>query len=162
MREEPESVAVDPEEDVPVHRLEYSVRTRATIDQCWQAYTDWQNWHRFHPSYGKRQWTDGEPWTVGSRLAIEITSPIHFNVVHVITRYSPKECIAWIDHSGFITIEQWVYFRKHPDGGTLIETWADLVGPSTFKGMLAMPLFRSFTRKWYDEFAHYCDTLPIT
>lgn len=142
-----------------MHRVEYSVHTQAPPELCWQVYVDWQRWPLFHPSYGKMQWTTGRAWERGSRLSIEIVHPVRLLVEHVITAFVPGERIAWIDHSGFITIEQWVFFRKDADGGTRVETWADLVGPATVKGVLALPLFKQFTKKWYNEFAGYCDRL---
>ncbi len=142
-----------------VHRVEYSVTSIASLESCWEAYVDWRNWPKFHPSYGRMEWVQGRPWERGSKLEIEITQPIRFVVEHRITTFVPRQRIAWIDHSGFITIEQWVYFHAIPEGGTRIETWADLVGPPTIKGVLALPLFKQFTKQWYNEFAAYCDGL---
>ncbi len=141
------------------HRVEHSVATAASPELCWQTYIDWNNWPKFHNSYGEMRWIKGAPWTVGSELDIEITTPVNFHVRHVITSVAAGDHIAWIDHSGFITIEQWVFFRAQPEGGTLVETWADLVGGSTIKGILALPLFKVFTERWYGEFGKYCDRL---
>ena len=141
------------------HRVEYSVATQASVELCWETYIDWRNWPKFHPSYGNMEWSSGRPWDRGSRLSIEIVSPVHIQVEHVITAFVPRDRIAWIDHAGYITVEQWVFFRKRSEGGSTIETWADLVGPATIKGALALPIFKQFTKKWYNEFALYCDGL---
>jgi Polyketide cyclase / dehydrase and lipid transport len=141
------------------HRVEYSVTSKAAVDVCWAVYIDWQNWPLFHPVYGKLEWTHGKPWERGSRLSIEITSPIRFDVEHVIIKFVPKQRIAWLDHSGFITIEQWASFTAVEGGGTRIDTWADIVGPPTFKGLVTLPLFKQFTKKWYNQFAEFCDRL---
>ena len=138
------------------HRVEYSVVTSAPLELCWQVYIDWKNWPRFHSGYGHLEWTKGEPWQRGSRLSIEMIFPIPLHVEHIITAFVPGEHIAWLDHAALITIEQWVNFKHAPEGGTRIDTWADLVGPSTIKGLLAIPLFKQFTKKWYNEFADYC------
>jgi hypothetical protein len=145
--------------DMGFHRIEYSVSSNAPLDLCWNTYVDWTNWPLFHPAYGRIEWTQGKPWERASHLSIEITHPIHINVEHVIIKFVPKQRIAWLDHSGFITIEQWVNFAPRIDGGTKIETWADIVGPATIKGMVALPLIKQFTKKWYNEFADFCDRL---
>jgi hypothetical protein len=145
-----------------LHRVEYVVNSNASLELCWNTYIDWENWPLFHPSYGRLQWTSGKPWERGSHLSIEITQPIHINVEHVIIKFVPKQRIAWLDHSGFVTVEQWVNFVPRIDGGTRIETWADIVGPPTIKDILILPVFKQFTKKWYNEFVSYCDRMAAT
>jgi hypothetical protein len=148
-----------PPQSGALHRVEYSVVSSAPIELCWKIYVDWKNWPLFHSGYGRIAWTKGDPWQRGSHLSIEMIYPIPLNVEHVITAFVPGEYIAWLDHAAFITIEQSVYFKNAPEGGTRIDTWADLVGPKTVKGYLAIPLFKQFTKKWYTEFAEYCTRL---
>ena len=145
-----------------VHRVEYALNSLASLELCWNIYVDWNNWPKFHHAYGKLSWTKGIPWERGSTLSIEITQPIHINVEHIILKFVPMQRIAWIDHSGFVTVEQWVNFTPIPEGGTRVATWADIVGPPTIKDMLTLPLFKQFTKKWYNEFVSYCDGLAIS
>jgi hypothetical protein len=145
-----------------VHRVEYALNSIAPLELCWDVYVDWNNWPMFHPAYGRLAWTAGKPWERGSRLSIEIKQPIHLEVEHVIIKFVPKQRIAWLDHSGFVTVEQWVSFTPDHDGGTRVQTWADIVGPPTIKDVLILPLFKQFTKKWYNEFVDHCDRLAIS
>lgn len=144
------------------HRVEYAVTSIAPVDLCWDTYVDWRNWPKFHSWYGKIEWKSGQPWTRGSHLSIEITTPIHLDIEHVIIKFVPKQRIAWLDHTGFVTVEQWVSFTATAENGTRVETWADIVGPPTIKGLLTLPLFKQFTKKWYNRYAEYCDQMAMT
>src|SRR5262249_50253887 len=112
-------------------RVEYSAETRADRALTWRVFSDWRRWRRFSDFYGDIRWLNGEPWTVGSRLRIELVRPVRTTVDHVITACSPGECVAWIDHFCGNTMEQWVFFKPREEGGTCVQTWAEATGSAT-------------------------------
>src|SRR5258707_9478083 len=143
-----------------MQRLEYTVLTRANRELAWKVFSDWRLWRRFSDIYGDIQWLKGEPWTPGSRLKIEMVTPVRTVIDHVITVCSPPESVAWIDHALSYSMEQWVTFHPLAGGGTRIHTWIDIVGStSDVAGCDVRDFLRDFTRKWYDSFGATCDQM---
>lgn len=138
-------------------RLEYAAVTQADPALAWKIFSDWRHWSRFSDFYGHIRWLSGEPWTVGSRLQIELVRPVRTTVDHVITVCSPPECVAWIDHFKGYTMEQWVLFEALAQGGTRVRTWAELVGPTITEGVPVREIIKSFIELWYSRFCSECD-----
>src|SRR6202789_4164118 len=63
-----------------MHRFEYVVSTKATPALTWEVYTNWKMWHTFANIYGRMHWQHGEPWSIGSRMEIEILKPTKVGV----------------------------------------------------------------------------------
>ncbi|HJX85334.1 MAG TPA: hypothetical protein VJ723_13420 [Candidatus Angelobacter sp.] len=143
-----------------MQRLEYTVVTRADRELAWKVFSDWRLWRRFSDIYGNIQWLKGEPWMPGSRLKIEVVTPVRTVVDHVITVCSPAESVAWIDHALCYSMEQWVTFHPLVGGGTRVHTWIDIVGSAPdVSGCDVRDFLGGFTRKWYDSFGVTCDQL---
>jgi hypothetical protein len=139
-------------------RVEYTASTRADRNLAWKFFSDWRLWRKFSDVYGDICWIAGDPWSVGSRLRIEIVRPVKTTVDHVITVCRPGECVAWIDHFLGNTMEQWVVFEPHPEGGTVVQTWAELAGPTTEMGGLPIrEVLKGFIGPWYERFCRECD-----
>jgi hypothetical protein len=141
-------------------RVEYSAETRADRALTWRIFSDWRRWQRFSDFYGDIRWLSGKPWAVGSRLRIELVRPVKTTVDHVITVCSPGECVAWIDHALGNTMEQWVTFKPRVEGGTRVETWAEVAGwASTIAGWPIRSVLKSFIELWYSRFCRECDAM---
>jgi hypothetical protein len=141
-------------------RVEFSAATRAGRALAWQVFSDWRRWQRFSDFYGDIRWLTGRPWSVGSRLRIELVRPVKTTVDHVITVCSPGECVAWIDHALGNTMEQWVILEPREDGGTSVQTWAEVAGwASTIAGVPIRCILKSFIELWYSRFCRECDAL---
>lgn len=139
-------------------RVEYSAETRADCVLAWRVFSDWRRWQRFSDYYGEIRWLNGKPWAVGSRLRIELVRPVRATVDHVITICSPGECVAWIDHALGNTMEQWVVFEPREEGGTCVQTWAEVAGSaSTIAGLPVRNVLKSFIELWYSRFCRECD-----
>lgn len=139
-------------------RVEYAAFTHADPVLAWQIFSDYRQWRKFSDFYGDIRWIAGEPWAVGSRLRIDLVRPVKTTVDHVITVCRPCECVAWIDHALGDTMEQWVVFEPHPDGGTRVHTWAELAGPtSEVAGRPVRELLKEFIELWYERFCRECD-----
>jgi hypothetical protein len=140
--------------------LEYTGFTRADRAVAWKLFSDFRFWPGFSDIYGDIRWSQGKPWTPGSRLRIEIVRPVKAVVDHVITICSPAEQVAWIDHFLGNTMVQWVTFEALPDGRTRVHTWAEITGSTrTIAGHNCSDLLRNFIRTWYDSFCAACDRL---
>jgi hypothetical protein len=140
--------------------LEYTGFTKADRALVWNLFSDFRFWHGFSDVYGDIRWSQGKPWTAGSRMRIEIVRPLKVVVDHVITICSPGEQVAWIDHFLGNTMVQWVTFESIPDGRTRVHTWAEITGSTrTIAGHNCSDLVRNFIRTWYDSFCATCDRL---
>ena len=139
-------------------RLEHIATTKADSMLAWKLFSNWKLWPRFSDIYGDIEWLSGKPWSIGSRLKIDIVKPIRTSVDHVITVCSPGECVAWIDHFLGHTMEQWVLFEPLVDGGTQVRTWAELLGtPVTVTQQPIAAEVKNFIERWYNRFCAECD-----
>lgn len=139
-------------------RVEYAGVTRANPNLAWKLFSDFRRWRRFSDIYGEIRWVSGAPWSVGSRLRIDLVRPVRTTVDHVIIACSPGERVGWIDHAFSNTMEQWVAFQPRAEGGTLVETWAEMVGPAvTLGGRPVRKLLKTFIELWYSRFCRECD-----
>jgi hypothetical protein len=139
-------------------RFEYSVTTKAPPWQAWEVFSNWKLWPQFSELYSEIRWTTGEPWQEGSRLSIKAATPIGVTLDHVILLCVPGEKVAWIDHALGTTMEQWVFFKTGPDGGTQVRTWAEFTGMiPLIVGRRMKDVLLEFTRTWYDRYAVECD-----
>lgn len=139
-------------------RFEYAIITNASPTVAWQVFSDWNLWPKFSDHYGDIRWTKGEPWQEGSRLSIKAIKPVSVTLDHVITLCVPGEKVAWIDHALGTTMEQWVFFESHPDGGTRVRTWAEFTGLiPLIAGRRIKDVLLAFTRTWYTRYAAECD-----
>ncbi len=100
-----------------MHTFEYAVTTKATPSLAWEVYTNWKMWHTFANIYGRLHWQHGEPWSIGSRMEIEILKPVKVVVDHLIVNCRHGRELGWIDRALGITLHQWVEFEEHPSGG---------------------------------------------
>jgi len=141
-------------------RFEYSVITTADPALAWRVFSDCTLWPKFSELYHEIRWSKGEPWHEGSRLSITTTASVGVTLDHVILTCVPGESVAWLDHAIGITMEQWVFFRPLPEGGTLVCTWAEFTGLARLiAGRTIKEVLLDFTRTWYDRYARECDQI---
>jgi hypothetical protein len=142
-------------------KFSYEVLVRAKPKLAWEIFSNWRRWHTFANIYGRLEWVKGEPWSVGSRLSIEVVQPFHVIIDHVITHCDPGERVGWIDHAMGVAIDQWVIFQPKNGSGTLVRTHGEIVGADL---MLTadLPLEKfvtDFTRQWYEAYRDVCNQL---
>jgi hypothetical protein len=145
-------------------RIEFAVHASANPKTCWEVFTDWQNWNMFVPgTYKTIEWTKGEPWTIGSRVQMEIMRPVEFSTECVIIGSSPPSKIGWIHHEMENMVEQWVSFL--PDGsagGTDISVWMEINGRTLeVAGRNVIEVIREFKQDWYRRLARRCEELVL-
>lgn len=145
-------------------KFSYEVLVKASPKLAWEIFSNWRRWHTFANVYGRLEWVKGEPWTVGSRLSIEILQPVHVIIDHVITHCDPAEKVGWIDHAMGVAIDQWVAFEPKNGSGTLVRVSGEIVGSElTFPNGTTLETYvNEFTRSWYEAYAEVCNQLaPI-
>ena len=141
-----------------MHRFEYAVSTKATPFLAWEVYTNWRMWHTFANIYGQIKWQHGEPWSIGSRMEIEIRKPVAVVIDHLIVNCKPARELGWIDRALGITIHQWVEFDEQSSGGTRVRTWGEIKPPhAAVAGRAVEYLISVFTATWYENFRSMCD-----
>lgn len=152
-----------PQEIVAIvgRKFSYEILVRANPKLAWEIFSNWKRWHTFANVYGRLEWVKGEPWTVGSRLSIEILQPIRVVVDHVITHCDPGERVGWIDHAMGVAIDQWVMFESKDERGTLVKTAGEIVGADLVlpNGIPLEKFVNEFTRHWYEAYAEVCNQL---
>jgi hypothetical protein len=141
-----------------MHHFQYRVTTRAPRSLAWQIYRNCSYWNSFANIYGEIEWRQGKPWSVGSRLQIEIFRPVHSVVDHLITVHEPFRHIGWVDTACGITLRQWVKFEDAPSGETQVETWGELSPEDVLvAGHTVSYLVDTFTETWYENYRLFCD-----
>lgn len=147
-----------------IQKFRYEIVTKATAELAWEVFSNWRRWHTFSNVYGSLEWTQGSPWSEGSRLRIEIIQPVHMFVNHLIIFCDPGRKVGWIDNAFGVVIEQWVTFQEMANGFTRVTVTGEMVGGESINvgGKSAESLVGDFTRNWYDNFRTVCDQLsPI-
>jgi hypothetical protein len=141
-------------------RVDYKAITRADPALAWRLFADWREWDKFTDLYGDLRWTHGAPWSVGSRLRMEVVRPARFTVNRVITMCRPGECVAWVDHSRGSTVEQWVTFELQPDGLTCVRVLSQGIGSKPkVAGQPFAEFLKNSVKRWLDGFCKECDHL---
>jgi hypothetical protein len=94
----------------------------------------------------------------GSRLQIEIVTPVVAKQDRVITLCTPPRCVAWINHVLGYTMEQWVQFDPETGGGTRVSTWIEIMGVD-LEGHDVERLVARFVADWFVNFCAECDRM---
>jgi hypothetical protein len=144
-------------------RIEFTVHTCADPGLCWRVFTDWENWNSFVPgTYGKIEWTKGNPWVLGSRVSMEMLRPLKFDTECVIIGSSPPNKIGWIHHEMQNIVQQWISFLPDGHGATNISVWLEIDGKTLeISGRDVIEVVREFKQQWYSRFAKRCDELAL-
>jgi len=142
-------------------KFSYEVFVKAKPSLAWEIFSNWRRWHTFSNVYGRLEWVKGEPWTVGSRLSIEIVQPFQATIDHVITHCEPGEKVGWIDHAMGVAIDQWVVFEPKNNAGTFVRTSGEIVGAdlTLTNGVSLEKFITDFTRQWYEAYREVCNQL---
>lgn len=138
-------------------RVEYVVFTKADPELAWRVFSDVDSWPKFCPLYRDIRWV-GAPWTVGSRLHLEIREPVNAIVDRALTVCMPPHHISWISHVRGYTMEQWVSLDPSPGGGTRVSTWIEVTGASISRDReLDLQELKAVVSTWFDNFSLECD-----
>lgn len=138
-------------------RVEYVVFTKAHPQLAWRIFSDVDLWPKFCPLYREIRW-QGAPWSVGSRLHIEVREPINAIVDRALTVCMPPHHISWISHVRGYTMEQWVSLDPAPGGGTRVSTWIEVTGAGISRDKeFDLQQLKSVVSTWFDNFSQECD-----
>ena len=139
-------------------RIESVVFSQADCTLAWKIFSDWTLWPKFSNIYGNGIEWHGPPWESGSRMTIDIVSPVSARVARVITVCTPPRCVAWINHVNGYTMEQWVVFDPYGGGGSKITTWIELTSPELFSQECDVKrLVKNLIDEWFRNLCAECD-----
>lgn len=139
-------------------RLDHKSPTSADPALAWRIFLDWRRWDRFTDFYADLRWTHGTPWSVGSRLRMDLVRPARFVVNRLVTMCRAPEAIAWIDHSRGSTVEQQVSFELDADGKTCIHVVSQALGSRPeVAGQPFITFLDRSVKLWLDGFSKECD-----
>ena len=138
-------------------RIEYSVFTKAGSSLAWKVLSNIELWPKFCTLYKRARW-QGAPWTPGSRIRLDLGSPLNATADRVVTVCTPPHHIAWINHICGYTMEQWISLDPHNPGGTRVSVWIEVTGgdPSRDRAQ-DMRLLQDIVAEWFDNFWRECD-----
>jgi hypothetical protein len=143
-----------------MYRFQYSIVTNTSAHGAWEVFSDWNRWNSFASVYGEMRWREGAPWSIGSRMEIEIVRPVKAVIDHLIICCAPGREIGWIDRALGITIGQWVEFEKQGPETTRVKTWGEVSPSGRVVGERPVEaLVESFIATWYENFRRTCDHL---
>ena len=143
-----------------MHHFHYTVRTQASPTLAWDVFSNWNLWHKFASVYGEMNWSEGNPWEVGSRMQIGIVRPFKTVIDHLLICCEPARELGWIARCLGMTMSQWVEFEPLASGGTEIHTWGELSSTDLKAGgCTAAELHAVFTETWYENYRLACDEL---
>lgn len=147
-----------------ISKFKHEVVTTASPSLAWEVFSNWRRWHTFSNVYGSLEWTQGTPWTEGSRLRIEVMRPMHLFIDHVITFCEPGKKVGWIDNAFGVVLEQWVTFERAANGLTRVALVGEIVGGELISigGKNAVELLQGFTHDWYENYRTVCDELSVS
>jgi hypothetical protein len=109
--------------------VDHSVTVPVPVDEAFRAF---QNLDRLlnRGIYEEANWTEGEPWQVGSRLRYVLAQPVRATITAVVTAISPPRAVDLLNHALGVTAEQHVSFGPDLKGGTRIRMTMTMVGKS--------------------------------
>jgi len=135
--------------------IRHSVNSSCPVEHAFAVYVDWNRW-RNRGVFGQLRWAAGEPWTVGSRMEIELTYPQPTRVQEVVVAFKANEHVGLISHALGITVEHNVYF-EHAAGGSKITVNIHIAGPTAFvAGFAVHPILESITYKQFEDLKEEC------
>lgn len=111
-------------------RVEYSVTAPASPEQVWLAFSDLTRLLG-RGIYSEAVWTEGMPWSVGSRIRYVVLQPVEATVSAVVSLSEPPFKVGLINHALGITAQQLVTFSRVNPNITRVMMTMEFVGEST-------------------------------
>ncbi len=136
--------------------VDYTVTVPVPVDEAFRAF---QILDRLlnRGVYEEANWTEGQPWQVGSRLRYVLAQPVRATITAVVTAISPPRAVDLLNHALGITAEQHVSFGPDLKGGTRIRMTMTMVGTSTELSESDLQKTATFiTRDALDTVVAYC------
>src|SRR5579864_5058684 len=110
-------------------RVEYSVTAPASPEQVWLAFSDLSRLLG-RGIYSEVVWTEGTPWSVGSRLRYVVLHPVEATVSAVVSLSEPPFKVGLINHALGVTAQQLVTFSRVNPNTTRVMMIMEFVGES--------------------------------
>jgi hypothetical protein len=131
--------------------LEYETKVQCAPEKLWERFSDVSQWRHFNPAISNVRWSEGEPWKVGSKLAMDLVQPRPMTVVSELA-----ECIAprFIRLKGKlmgVSADHTFEFTPETDGTTRMRTAQVLSGAATI--FISDKMKQSATetfREWFE------------
>jgi hypothetical protein len=133
-------------------QLEHSTFGRCKPDHVWQHFQQIENWPASVPKViGNAGWTEGQPWTKGSKFSMKLLQPMPMYVKPEIIECNAPQSVHWIAPGSAVTAKQWFSFEEQPDGTTKLTARQEFDGPMTFMfGETIQKQIRAMYVEWMD------------
>lgn len=134
---------------------------RASREIAWHTLTNCQEWRGVAALvgwFGHVEWYEGEPWKVGSRIAIEHYWPTHADVQLVLLSYTALEEFSWIGHGRGLTAHQQIHVMPTgPKSCRITSRMEYVLTEGELDGSEADPVADRLLRTFIDAIAEHAE-----
>src|SRR4051812_48188695 len=102
-------------------KLDYSTTAQCSIESVWQAFSEVERWPEWSNLFAKATWIEGNPWTRGSKLLLEVAQPSS-KVKAVVSEVTAPDQATWTGHVMGVTIQHRFAFVAQEGGSTLMQS----------------------------------------
>lgn len=149
--------ASPPEAAGAVQSFDFQIVLDCPLPTVFAIYVDIERWCNRN-LFGDIRWVQGKPWEPGSRLRIEVRTPIRTSVDQVVQRFEPLESVSYLSHVLGITCETRVSFIPVSPQQTAINVGMQLIGTvSRALGFALEPAIEKSTRGFFEELRKECE-----
>ena len=141
--------------------FDFQVVLNTPLERVFAIYVDVERW-RNRNQFGEIRWIKGRPWAVGSRLHIEIQSPVRTSVEQVVQHFTPNESVSYLSEVLGITCEMRVTFTVVSERQTAINVVMHLVGSVSRSLDFALaPVIKQAVKGLFEELRKECDNPSV-
>jgi hypothetical protein len=141
--------------------FDFQVVLNTPLERVFAIYVDVERW-RNRNQFGEIRWIKGRPWAVGSRLHIEIQSPIRTSVDQVVQHFTRNESVSYLSELLGITCEMRITFTVVSERQTAINVVMQLVGSASRSLDFALaPMIKGTVKGLFDELRKECENPSV-
>jgi hypothetical protein len=141
--------------------FDFQVVLNTPLERVFAIYVDVERW-RNRNQFGEIRWVKGRPWAVGSRLHIEIQSPLRTSVEQVVQHFSRNESVSYLSELLGITCEMRVTFTVVSERQTAINVVMQLVGSASRSLDFALaPMIKGAVKGLFEELRKECENPSV-
>ena len=131
-------------------KLEHQTVASCSPEQVWSVFSRLEEWPQWSRLFARTAWM-GEPWQLGSEIALDFSQPLLRVTGKVVECTPPRRFVIRGGAMG-VNVEHWFDFQPQ-ETGTLMRSGIDLSGPATFF------INKEMQRKGLESFSQWFESL---
>lgn len=112
-------------------RYHHQLQANCTPEFVWQAFAEVDRWPQWNKIIGSGKWVAGTPWQPGSKMRIQVVSPINFTLEPEVVGAKAPEVVHWQGKGMGVNAEIMFRFVGQADGTTAMEVLEEFTGAAT-------------------------------